>query len=377
MASKIPTAKDKTLFTPGPLTTSLAVKQAMLHDFGSRDFAFINTVKEIRQKLLAVGHVANMGYEAILLQGAGTYALEAVISSVTPPTGHWLIIINGAYGRRIADVCDRYSISNSRLNVPENRKPSIEEVDAALTGYPETTHVCLTHLETTTGILNDVHSISKIVKKHGCLFFVDGMSSFGAIDIDLAAAQIDYFVSSANKCIEGVPGFSYVIAEREALLATEGFARTVSLDLLAQWRGFEKNGQFRFTPPTHTLLAFNQALDELEAEGGVSGRAKRYQINYKTLVNGMRALGFREYLLEEDQGYIITSFHYPDHANFDFEAFYKKINAHGLIIYPGKVSDANCFRIGNIGRIYRSDVRQLLHIIEDVLTDMDINLDSH
>jgi 2-aminoethylphosphonate-pyruvate transaminase len=200
------------------------------------------------------------------------------------------------------------------------------------------------------------------------------MSSFGAIPLNLAEARIDYLVSSANKCIEGVPGFSFVLARRDALLATEGHARSVSLDLLAQWRGLEANGQFRFTPPTHALLAFAQALAELMMEGGVEGRNGRYHHNYQTLIAGMRKMNFTEYLKPEDQGPIITSFRYPTHPNFEFTRFYEALNARDFVIYPGKVSDADCFRIGNIGRIFEADVRSLLVAIGDVLDEMNIIL---
>ena len=192
--------------------------------------------------------------------------------------------------------------------------------------------------------------------------------------MDMEQAGVDYLVSSANKCIEGVPGFAFVIARREALLETEGWARTVSLALLAQWKGLEANGQFRFTPPTHALLAFHQALLELEAEGGVAARGERYRTNWETLVAGTRALGLKEYLRPQDQGYIITSFHYPEHPNFDFDSFYERLNEKGYVIYPGKVSDADCFRIGSIGRIFPEDVQALLWAIEETLEEMRVDL---
>jgi 2-aminoethylphosphonate-pyruvate transaminase len=192
--------------------------------------------------------------------------------------------------------------------------------------------------------------------------------------LNLAENKIDYLVSSANKCIEGVPGFSFVLARQEALFATEGFARSVCFDLLAQLKGFEANGQFRFTPPTHTLIAFAQALRELKAEGGIRGRRVRYRLNYEVLLAGMREMGFREYLRPEDQGYIITSFHYPDHPNFNFNDFYQRLNEGDFVIYPGKVSDADCFRIGHIGRIFEADTRALLAAIRETLQEMDIQL---
>ena len=220
--------------------------------------------------------------------------------------------------------------------------------------------------------MNPVKEIGRMVQQSGARYFVDAMSSFGAVPIDLAEWGIDYLVSSANKCIEGVPGFGFALARREALMQTEGNARSLSLDLLSQWKGLEQNGQFRFTPPTHALLAFHQALLELEAEGGVAGRAARYRANYETLIAGMRALGFQEYLEPEDRGYIITSFRYPTHPNFDFDEFYKRLNDRGYVIYPGKVSQADCFRIGTIGRIFESDMNDLLAALREVVAEMGI-----
>lgn len=371
---KIASAKDKVLYTPGPLTTSRTVKQAMLRDLGSRDYEFINLVREIRRSLLDIGEVSDCGYEAVIMQGSGTFGLEAVLSSVTPPDGKWLVIINGAYGRRIVQIAKALGIETVILDCPEDTKPSPDEIENILADDKSITNVTVVHCETTTGIVNPIEEIGVIVRKYGRRYFVDAMSSFGAMPINLKQCEIDYLVSSANKCIEGVPGFSFILCRQEALLETEGYARSLSLDILAQWRGMEKNGQFRFTPPTHTLLAFAQALKELGAEGGVAGRAIRYSHNYDTLVAGMRDMGFKEYLRPEDQGYIITSFLYPDHPNFDFDQFYTLLNERDLVIYPGKVSSADCFRIGNIGRIFEQDVTILLSAIREILVEMEIEL---
>lgn len=367
--------KDKILFTPGPLTTSRTVKQAMLQDLGSRDFKFIETIAQIRRDLLALGSVTNAGYEAILMQGSGTFGIEAVLSTVTPPDGKWLFIINGAYGHRMNYIAKVLGIETAVLIIPENSQPNLQAISDTLTQDPAISHVAVVHCETTTGIVNQVEKIGEVVQRNGRVYFVDAMSSFGAIPLNLARAKIDFLVSSANKCIESVPGFSIVLARQDALLATEGYARNVSLDLLAQWRGLEANGQFRFTPPTHTLLAFAQALDELKMEGGVEGRNGRYHHNYQTLIAGMRKMGFIEYLNPKDQGPIITSFRYPTHPNFTFQQFYQALNARDFVIYPGKVSNADCFRIGTIGRIFEADVRGLLAAIADVLNEMDVVLD--
>jgi 2-aminoethylphosphonate-pyruvate transaminase len=371
---KISIWKDKTLFTPGPLTTSRTVKQALLRDLGSRDYEFIKIVKDIRQRLLEIGGVADNDYATIIMPGSGTFSLESVISSTIPRGGKLLVIINGAYGRRIAQIAKVYNIEVVPLTCPENHNPDLAELDAVLAADGAITSVAVIHCETTTGLINPIEEIGEIVKPYRKDYFVDAMSSFGAIPINLAKCGIDYLVSSANKCIEGIPGFGIILAKRDTLLKTEGYAHTFSLDLLAQLLRLEKDGQFRFTPPTHSLIAYHQALLELEAEGGVEGRAARYRDNYETLIAGMRAMGFEEYLRSKDQGYIITSFPYPDHPNFNFEEFYRRLYDQECVIYPGKVSEAECFRIGSIGRIFTDDIRALLAAIRETLEAMEVVL---
>lgn len=365
---------DKILFTPGPLTTSQTVKQAMLRDLGSRDIEFIGLVKDIGHKLVKLGQVSPDEYTTVLMQGSGTFGLEAVVSSTVPPDGKFLVIINGAYGKRLARIASVLKIDTVTLEYPENTTPDPGEIENTLKTDSKITNVSVVHCETTTGIINPIREIGEIVAKSGSKYFVDAMSSFGAVPIDLAECNIDYLVSSANKCIEGVPGFSFVLCKLSSLKETAGYARSLSFDLLGQYQGFEKNGQFRFTPPTHALLAFLQALVELEAEGGVPGRAERYRRNYEILVAGMRRIGFKEYLRPEDQGYIITSFLYPDDPDFSFDKFYESLNQKDYVIYPGKVSDADCFRIGNIGRIFEADVKALLAAIAETITEMGVKL---
>lgn len=308
------------------------------------------------------------------MQGSGTFGLEAVVSSTLPPGGKLLVIINGAYGRRIALIAQVLKIDVTTLVYPENSTPDLAEIESTLAADDSITNVAVIHCETTTGIINPIKEIGAIVKQYGKSYFVDAMSSFGAVPFSLSECGIDFMVSSANKCIEGVPGFAIILAKQESLLATKGYARSLSLNLLAQWQGLDANGQFRFTPPTHALLAFHQALLELGDEGGVEGRARRYRSNYEALITGTRALGLREYLQPEDQGYIITSFHYPSHPNFDFEAFYRRLNDKQQVIYPGKVSEVACFRIGSIGRIFPADVSTLLAAMRATFEEMGVTL---
>jgi len=354
---------DPLLFTPGPLTTSATVKSAMLRDAGSRDRDFLAVVREIRRRLLAIGEATTVsGYECVLMQGSGTFAIESVISSAIPRDGRLLVLVNGAYGRRIAQIARIHGIVTEVMEAPENRRISPGEVSARLAKAPPT-HVAIVHCETTTGILNPVEEIGEIVAGAGAAYIVDAMSSFGAIPIGMEVVHADFLISSANKCIEGVPGFAFVLARRTALVAAKGQSRTLSLDLHAQWAGLESDGQFRFTPPTHALLAFHQALLELEAEGGVPGRAARYRRNQELLVKGMVAMGFEAYLAPEDRSYIITTYRYPADLEFRFEEFYQQLSEAGCVIYPGKLSQEACFRIGTIGRIFEADVQRLLNAI--------------
>lgn len=372
--NKITDAKDKLLFTPGPLTTSTAVKQAMLRDLGSRDAEFIQTVKEMREMLVKTAAADTSEYTAIPLQGSGSYALEAVVTSCIAKGRKLLTVINGSYGRRLSDMAKRAGIDTVDLIFPEDSLPDTDKIEKTLAGDPDIAMVSMCSCETTSGIFNPAAEVGEIVRRHGRDYFVDAMSNFGAYPLPVKEIGITYLVSSANKCIEGVPGFSFVIAQKDSLVKTRGWSRTVSFDLYAQYEGLEKNGQFRFTPPTHAILAFHTALKELFAEGGVTARADRYKANYGVLVNGMRRLGFKEFLAPELQGYIISSFRYPKHTNWDFERFYTMLSDKGLVIYPGKVGSADCFRIGNIGRLRTYDMENLLCAVERTLSEMGVTL---
>lgn len=367
--------KDQLLFTPGPLTTSRGVKEAMLHDMGSRDYDFVGIVREIRQRLLAVAGVGQEeGYEAVLIQGAGTFAMESLISSVIPPEGKLLVIINGAYGKRIHEIALRHGIETVTIEVAENTPAVPRQVGECLAGDCGVTHVALVHCETSSGVLNPVEEIGAVVKGFQRTFIVDAMSSFGGIPLHMAESGIDHLAASANKCLEGVPGISFVIANRAQLQSSGGAARSISLDLLAQWEGLENSGQFRFTPPTHVILALHQALLELDAEGGVVGRARRYAANHAALLKGTRRMGLREYVPAESQSHIITTFLFPRDPQFSFEDFYQHLSARGMVIYPGKLNEVDCFRIGNIGHLFEGDMESLLAAVEATLADMGVTI---
>ena len=371
---KVPTiSSSKLLFTPGPLTTSATVKEAMLRDLGSLDFDFLATVRKIRMRLLGLGPYSREQYECILMQGSGTFVVESVISSAIPRDGKLLVLVNGAYGRRIAQTARVHGIALDVLEVAENRKFTPELVADHLASLTTITHVAVVHCETTSGILNQVEEIGHVVHAAGAMYIVDAMSSFGAVPLDMAGSHIDFVISSANKCIEGVPGFGFVLASRRALESAKGNARTLSLDLYDQWAGMEADGHFRFTPPIHTILAFEQALNELDEEGGIHARGERYRKNHIALCRGMKALGFEIYLADEDQSFVITSFRYPSHPAFQFADFYERLWKLGFAIYPGKLSHESCFRIGTIGRITVADIETLLTAIRRVLREMGVD----
>ena len=371
----IPPARDKLLFTPGPLTTSLTVKEAMLRDAGSWHYDFNALVTSVRERLVTLAGLSReQGWECVLLQGSGTFGVEAVFQTTVPPNGKVAVLANGAYGERMVLMLQHARIAHEVLRTPEDTPGDPVPLDALLARDKAITHVAAVHCETTTGILNDIATIGRVAKKHSRVYVVDAMSSFGALPIDFAACGIDYLISSANKCIEGVPGFSFVFCRRAALVACEGFARNLSMNLLDQFKAFEKSSQFRYTPPTHAILAFDQALRELDLEGGVASRGARYRRNHETLLAGMKRLGFRSYLPPAVQSPIITSFLYPADPRFDFPEFYRRVADKGFILYPGKISQAATFRIGNIGRLFESDMRCVVSAIGETIEEMGVKL---
>lgn len=366
---------DKLLFTPGPLTTSATVKQAMLHDAGSWHSDFNERVRWIREQLLSLVELSSAeGWVVVPLQGSGTYGVEAVFATCVPPEGKVCVLANGAYGERMVLMLEHLKIPHLVFRSSKNETPDLAVLDQTLASDSSITHVAAVHCETTTGILNPIETIGGIVKRHCCLFIVDAMSSFGGMTINLESAGIDFLISSANKCLEGVPGFSFVIARRDDLLANKNHARCLSLNLVDQLLCFEKNGQFRYTPPTHTLLAFEQALKELQLEGGISARCARYQSNHALLITGMMRLGFQPYLPPEVQSHIITAFHYPADPLFLFSEFYLTLSRKGFIIYPGKISQANTFRIGNIGHLFEADIHRLLVAVGETISEIGIQM---
>jgi 2-aminoethylphosphonate-pyruvate transaminase len=364
---------DPLLLTPGPLTTSKSVKSAMLHDWGSRDEGFLEINRSVLERLVDI--VNGRGtYVTVPMQGSGTFAVEAMLTSFVPPDGEALVLINGAYGeraRRILEIAGRRVIT---YETAEDTPPDPDAVDSILRNAPGVTHVFAVQCETTSGIRNPIEQIAAIVARRERRLLIDAMSAFGALPLDAAATPFGAVAASSNKCIEGVPGLGFVVARRDALAATQGNATALVLDLYDQWRTLERTGQFRFTPPIHVIVAFHQALEEFFAEGGVDGRGARYAANCRTLVEGMRTLGFRTLLPDTLQAPIIVTFHMPRDPRFEFQRFYDGLKERGFIIYPGKLTVAPSFRIGCIGRLNETHMRAALSAVRAVLQEMDVAL---
>lgn len=357
------------LLTPGPLTTTDTVKREMLVDRCTWDDDYKVVTQKIRRQLLELAHVSEDDYTTVLMQGSGTFGVESVLTSVVGDQDKVLICSNGAYGKRMTDICAHSRVPFVHYAQDYDKVPDAAHVAWLLEQDPSITHVAMVHSETTSGILNDIQSVGKVVRDAGKTFIVDAMSSFGGVDIPVADWGIDFLVSSANKCIQGVPGFSFILCRRDKLLASEGKARSLSLDLLDQWKGMEKDGKWRFTSPTHVVLAFSKALDELAQEGGIPARSRRYTENNRLLIEKMRAMGFATYIDGSHQGPIITTFFYPAGVSFRFEEFYRYIKERGYAIYPGKLTEIDTFRIGNIGEIYPEDIDNLTGIIAAFLKE--------
>jgi len=364
-------SRDPILLTPGPLTTSLATKVAMLRDWGSWDSSFNAITATIREQLLDIVS-AQGSHVCVPMQGSGTFSVEAAVNTLVPRNGHLLVLINGAYGKRLAKLAQMMGRRVSVFETAEDVPTTPADVERLLSADGSITHVGLIHCETSTGILNPLPDIAAVVARHGKRLIVDAMSSFGALPIDARTAPFDALVAASGKCIEGPPGMGFVIAKRAALDAAAGNCTSLSLDLHDQWQYMERTTQWRYTPPTHVVAAFAAALDAHAAEGGQPARLARYERNCDMLVRSMQALGFRPFLDPAIQAPIIVTFHAPADPRYTFREFYDRVREKGYILYPGKLTQVETFRVGCIGAIGPDEMRQAVNAVGDALAEMGI-----
>ncbi|MBU3182375.1 2-aminoethylphosphonate--pyruvate transaminase [Clostridium psychrophilum] len=356
------------LLTPGPLTTSNSVKEEMLFDRCTWDDEYKAITQKIRKQLLEIAGASMKVYTTILMQGSGSFGVEAVLNSAIGEEDKLLIISNGAYGERIVKMAKCIGINYVCYSSPYDKVLEIDEIKDILNKDKAITHLAMVHCETTTGILNPIEKIANLSKEQGKILIVDAMSSFGAIPINVQNSGIDYLISSANKCIQGVPGFCFIIAKIERLLKCHGNSKSLCLDLYDQWKCMDKDGKWRFTSPTHVVAAFSKAIDELIEEGGVIARNDRYKHNNYLLRNKLKSIGFDAYIKEELQSPIITTFVFPN-KEFNFIHFYSYVKERDFVLYPGKLTEIDTFRIGNIGEIYKEDIEKLCLIIQEYMEE--------
>ena len=355
---------DKKLLTPGPLTTSISTKEAMLHDWGSRDKKFIDLNHSIRESLVKLIDGENH-YQCVPMQGSGTFAVESMISSLTSKDSKILILINGAYGHRMKKMCHYLNRKCIDYEVPEDKTHDLNEIEKIIDSNKDLTHVFIVYCETTSGILNPINKIANLVERKNLSLFIDAMSAFGALPLSCKKIKFDAVAASSNKCLEGVPGVGFILVKNSLIRNAKGNCHSLSLDLYDQWQAMEKNKQWRFTPPTHVLAAFNQALIEHQKEGGIEGRYHRYSNNCKIICDGMKDIGFKQLLPDELQSPIIITFMQP--KNFDFNNFYDALSEKDFLIYPGKLTVADTFRIGCIGNLNEQDMHNTITAIKDVV----------
>jgi 2-aminoethylphosphonate-pyruvate transaminase len=362
---------DPILLTPGPLTTSMQTKSAMLSDWGSWDGSFNALTASVCRDLVAIVD-AQSDHVCVPLQGSGTFAVEAALGTLVPRKGKVLVPDNGSYCKRIVRILGYLGRESVVLPHGEQEPADPERIDAALTADPAITHVAQVHCETGTGILNPLPEIAMTVAKHGRSLIIDAMSSYGAIPVDARALRFDAMIAASGKCLEGVPGMGFVITRRTALERSAGNSCSLVMDLLDQWQYMQKTGQWRFTPPTHVVAALRAAIDQYQAQGGLPARLVRYTANCAALVSGMRALGFKTFLPDALQAPIIVTFHAPPDPAYDFGEFYALVRERGFILYPGKLTAVDTFRVGCIGAIGADTLSRAVSAVADTLREMGV-----
>ncbi|WP_434034486.1 2-aminoethylphosphonate--pyruvate transaminase [Cupriavidus sp. a3] len=366
---------DPILLTPGPLTTSLATRQAMLRDWGSWDASFNSITRSLCDDLVRIVHGEGT-HVCVPMQGSGTFSVEAAIANVVPRDGKVLVPQNGAYCQRILKICKVLGRAGVELPLPEDQPATAALIEQALARDPSITHVAQVHCETGAGVLNPLPEIAALCQRLGKGLIVDAMSSFGAIEIDARTMPFDALVAATGKCIEGVPGMGFVLVRKDVLEASQGNSHSLALDLYDQYVYMQKTTQWRFTPPTHVVAAFRAALDQFLEEGGQPVRGARYRKNCDALIRGMGELGFRPFLPAAVQAPIIVTFHAPADARYDFKTFYGKVRERGYILYPGKLTQVETFRVGCIGAIDDNEMRNVVTAVGEVLREMGIDMQA-
>lgn len=363
---------DSYLLTPGPVTVAMEVKRQMLTDRSANSRVMIDMIAWIRSYLLEICN-GTAKYECVPLQGSATYAVEAVFQTLVPRGSSVLIIDNGAYGTRMANIAEALGLRVTRLSFGLTPLPSAADIEAALRRDPAIEYVSLCHVETSTGAQNPIEDIAAVAHAHGKKVIIDAVASFGGLPIDVEVLRPEAVILSPNKCLEAVPGMGIVIARRDLLEASKGRSPSPCLDLHDQWDFLQKNGFFRWTPPTHVLAALAESLRAHKAEGGIAPRHARYRGHWTRLVAAMRARGFSTLLPDADNAPIVTSFHVLDDPRFSFQSLFDALEKRGVIIFPGNFPAVGTFRIGVMGDLRTADIDYIIASIDAALAEMGVS----
>ncbi len=365
--------RDPILLTPGPLTTTLTTKAAMLRDWGSWDASFNAVTARVRERLTAIINGSET-HVCVPMQGSGTFSVEGAVNTLVPRDGHLLVLINGAYGKRLARLTEMMGRRLSTFETADDVPTTAADVARLLDADASITHVGLIHCETSTGILNPLPEIADVVARRGRSLIVDAMSSFGAIPIDAKKIPFDALIAASGKCIEGPPGMGFVFLRRTVLEQCAGRSTSLALDLYDQWTYMERTTQWRYTPPTHVVVAVDAALEQYIAAGGQPARYRRYAANCETLISGMTEMGFKAFLDARIQAPIIVTFHAPADPKYAFKPFYDEVRNRGFILYPGKLTQLETFRVGCIGAIGPEEMRHAVNAVRDSLRTLGLSI---
>jgi len=363
--------KPMILLNPGPANTTETVKRAMTRpDICPREREFGELMSWVRDALTRVVHAGDT-YTTVLLGGSGTAGVEAAISSAVPTEGRLLVIDNGAYGARVAQIAAAYGIAHDVESFGVGGFPDLDRIAKRLQER-RYTQLAVIHHETSTGVLNPVEAIGELCKRANVEMIVDAMSSYAGIPIDIERMGADFLVASSNKCIQGMAGLSFVICRRERLDRMQPIVgRSFYLGLSGHHRFFERDRQMQFTPPVQVVYALEQALKEYFAEGG-ENRHRRYVTNWEILDGGMTALGFRKLLPEAILSRILTCYIEPDHPRYAFDAMHDSLYQKGFTIYPGKGAARATFRLANMGNVCADDMRAFLQAMSETIVELGI-----
>ena len=362
--------KRNVLLNPGPATTTDTVKLAqVVPDICPREKEFASMMKDLRQDLLKIVHADPDKYTSVLFCGSGTINIDVCINSLLPEGGKVLVINNGAYSTRAAEICEYYNLPHINLELPINEAPDLKVVEKTLKNNPDIKLVHTTHNETGTGLLNPIREIGALVHKYGATFTVDTTSTLAMRPIDIEKDNIDFCMASAQKGIMAMTGLSFIIGNTAKIKESAAFPkRSYYCNLYLQYEYFEKTGEMHFTPPVQTIYATMQALKEYFAEGEEAKWARHTRV-FNAIYDGLEEMGFRVFIPREKSTGLVAAALYPDDENFDFTKIHDYCYERGFTIYPGKVEKKGMFRLCALGAIDEPDIKDFFKVFKEALNE--------